>query len=174
VVDVRRGDLHRVTADLLEEIDFVGKADGCEEREAERVAVLLQLPPVRVRHAAAGEEIVERLRDRLGATRCAVDEDVVREKLLPVGDEPVGIDDLELDRVGAGFGREAAEVDRSVQAVVGRSRFVDDEARRIVADRALPDGKAHARLAAVTPRSAPLKSADTAPITFSTSSSLMP
>ena len=106
VVDVARGDLDRVAAELLKKLYLVVGQRRRKECKAEYVSPGLDLSPLVVAQHPAAEDVVERLGYRLGLAGLAVHEDVVRERHGFVGNQPIGIHDLELDRVGAGLRRE--------------------------------------------------------------------
>ena len=113
---------------------FVLEPDRREEGEAAPVGMRLHLAPRRGRHRAALEDVVERLGHALGRAGRAVGKDLVGERRGAVGHEPVGIEDLELDRVRAGIGREVDKALRRIEPVMGRAGLERDEAGLAVAD----------------------------------------
>ena len=94
----------------------------------------LQIDPLVAAERATLENVVERLRHRLQAATLTIGQDLVGEGLLPVGDKAVRVDHLELDRVGAGLGRDLGELARRLQTVVGRTRLERNETGLVVAD----------------------------------------
>src|SRR5215813_1480048 len=99
----------------------------------------LHLAPLVLGQHATPENVVERLLHGLGGASRTDKKHLVAERLLAVSDQPLGIDDLEFDRMRASARRVAHQRLRGLDTVVRRTRLENDEHGRAVADLAISD-----------------------------------
>src|SRR5258708_19986597 len=80
---------------LDEKFDLVLEADRCKKCQSEPIAVSLDVAPLILCQHPSRQDIVKRLFNRFRRAALAVDQDLVAERLLAVGHQTIGIDNLE-------------------------------------------------------------------------------
>src|SRR5579871_2660503 len=139
MIDVAGGDLDGMAAELGEQLDFVFERNGCEEGEPEAIAMRLDVAPLILGQHPSHQDVVERLFHRFGRAALAIDEDLIAERLLAVGDQAIGIDDLEFDRMRARLRGMGCKSLGGLYPIMGRTGFEHHEYRMSVTDFALAD-----------------------------------
>src|SRR5260370_38437006 len=80
---------------LEDEFVLVLEAVRCKKCESEPIAVSLDVAPLILCQHPSRQDIVKRLFNRFRRAALAVDQDLVAERLLAVGHQTIGIDNLE-------------------------------------------------------------------------------